>query len=142
MAHILIIDDDNRLRQLLRLILGRSGHTTVEACDGDAALSACASEQFDLALCDILMPGREGLETIRELRQRFPNLRVIAMSGGLGSLSMDPLRIATFLGACRTLPKPFRIEQLLTLVNEALTSSPLPDRTPLPVKRSVDQHMS
>src|SRR5262245_42860859 len=133
MAHILIIDDDTRLRQLLRLILGRSGHTTVEACDGDAALSACASERFELALCDIVMPGREGLETIRELRQRFPNLRVIAMSG-MGSLSMDPLRIASFLGACRTLPKPFRIEQLLTLVNEALSNSTLPDRTPLPVK--------
>jgi CheY-like chemotaxis protein len=128
-ADILIIDDEAPMRHLLRVILERSGHTVAEACNGAEGVRACAEWSFDLVLCDILMPEREGLETIRELRRTQPWLRIIAMSGGISNSSMDPLRMAALLGACATLPKPFRVEKLLQTVNESLSNWPLQART-------------
>jgi len=124
MARILIIEDDDGLRPLLRLMLQREGYETAEAREGDEGLRLCAAAPFDLVLCDILMPGREGLETITELRKEHPATRVIAMSGGLGLSGMDPLRIASLLGACRTIAKPFRMDRLLRVVADALAEPP------------------
>lgn len=124
MARILVIDDDDSLRSLLLLLLRRGGHEATEAHEGEEGLRLCATQSFDLVLCDILMPGREGLETIRDLRKDHPTTKVIAMSGGLGLTGMDPLRVAVLLGACRTIAKPFGTEQLLRTVAEALAGSP------------------
>src|SRR5262249_6322717 len=131
MKRILIIEDDDGLRPLLRLVLQREGYETEEAREGDEGLRLCAARPFDLVLCDVLMPGREGLETIRDLRKLYPPPRVIAMSGGLGLPSMDPLRVASLLGACRTVAKPFRIDRLLQVVADALAD---PSSTPTPQK--------
>ena len=124
MARILIVDDDERLRPLMNLVLQHGGHTTAEARDGDEALRRCAAESFDAVLCDVLMPGREGLETIRELRRTWPAMPVIAISGGLIVPALDPLRLAARLGACRTIAKPFRMNQLLAVVAEVLEEQP------------------
>jgi CheY-like chemotaxis protein len=120
MARILIIEDDDALRPLLSLVLQRDGHDVAEAREGGQGLRLAAAEEFDLVLCDVIMPVRDGLETIRELRKTQPHLPVIAMSGGMGLPCMDPLRIASLMGARRTIAKPFRVEQLLQVVTAAL----------------------
>ena len=78
------------------------------------------------------MPGREGLETIRELRRKHPTMSVIAMSGGLGIAGLDPLRIAALLGASHTLAKPFRIDELLGALSDVLSASVSAPRKSLP----------
>jgi CheY-like chemotaxis protein len=80
--HILVIDDEPAIRALLRAILTGAGHEVFEAENGAAALRLLERQPAELAICDMLMPGLDGLETIRLLRQAFPALRIVAMSGG------------------------------------------------------------
>src|SRR5262249_48013757 len=81
MAPVLVIDDEAGLRAFLRLALERSGHEVAEAEDGEVALRAWRAAPYDLILCDLMMPNRDGMETILALRVERPGLPVIAMSG-------------------------------------------------------------
>lgn len=85
MVKILVIDDDELIRTTLRRMLQAAGYAVVEAVDGDDGLRRFESEQPDLVLADILMPNKEGLETIRELRRMSQSVAIIAMSGGVGT---------------------------------------------------------
>jgi CheY-like chemotaxis protein len=116
MARILIIDDDTELRAVLRMALEEAGHQVAEAADGAKGIKAYRQRPADLILCDLVMPGKEGLETIRELRTQFTDARIVAMSGG----TMNFLPIASVLGSARTLRKPFDIASLLEVVDETL----------------------
>jgi CheY-like chemotaxis protein len=116
MARILIIDDDVELRALLRMALEETGHQVDEATDGAEGIQAYRQRPADLILCDLVMPGMEGLETIRELRTCFTDAKIVAMSGG----NMNFLPIASCLGAVRTLRKPFGFASLLAVVDEML----------------------
>ncbi len=128
MPAILIIDDDESLRDALRRTLHKEGYTVVEAGDGQQGLKQLERVPVDLVLLDIFMPGKEGLETLRELRRLYPPLRVIAMSGGGSKGALDVLRWAKLLGARHTLEKPFSREQLLDAVQKELaTNQPRPD---------------
>jgi CheY-like chemotaxis protein len=119
MARILLIDDNAALRNLLRLQLEAAGHEVLEAADGGEGIRLYRRRPADLVLCDLFMPGKEGLETIRELRGAGAG-RIIAISGD-GSLgSSDFLRVATMLGAARALNKPFDAATLLETVGEVL----------------------
>ena len=120
MARILVIDDDSLIRETLRRMLEGAGHEVAEAEDGAAGLKAVSAQRPDLVVTDIYMPGKEGIETIRELRQIVPGLKIIAMSGSSWSSGHDALSSAKLLGADRTLPKPFRREQLLASVRDCL----------------------
>lgn len=82
-------------------------------------------EQFDLLFCDLFMPNREGLETIRELRRWFPGLKIVAMSGGGGGCRSraELLHVARLMGADAALSKPFGRANLLAAINQALASS-------------------
>lgn len=120
MAHILVADDDPGMRRCIRMALEGAGHQVSEAADGNEALKALREGPADLVLCDLVMPDKEGLETIRELRRDFPALPIIAMSGGVYHGTMDFLALAKVLGAAQTLPKPFTMTRLLTAVNEVL----------------------
>ena len=134
MARILIVDDEEALRATMRRMLQTAGHEVIEAGDGEQALGLAARNPPDLAVCDIYMPVREGFETIRELRQGFPKLGVIAVSGAGGmNPSVDFLRMAGLLGADATLAKPFVTRQLLALVETVLAKhADTPEGTPLP----------
>lgn len=124
MAVILVIDDEPMMRRMLRVMLERAGHTVLEAKDGNKGLAQLARGAPDLVLTDILMPDREGVETIGEIRRLAPDLPVIAMSGG-GSIGGDLiLTIAEKVGATRTLAKPIRQDDLLAAVDAALGSRP------------------
>jgi DNA-binding response OmpR family regulator len=123
MAHILVIDDEQMLRRTLRALLERAGHTVVEAEDGDQGLAQFNVHRPDLVLTDIIMPNREGVETIGEMRRQAPSLPIIAMSGG-GSRGGDLfLTLAEKLGASATLSKPIRQAELLAVVDACLIRS-------------------
>lgn len=120
MARVLVIDDDAHMRRSLRRLLETAGHVVAEAGNGDQGLALFASEPIDLVVTDILMPDKEGIETIRELRQRaaVPILAISGASAGFGEL--DVLGFAQRLGADDALAKPFRARELLDKVASML----------------------
>ena len=115
-ALILVIDDDAALRDFVRRVLEKNGCAVIEANDGLPAMDCFRKRKPDLVICDVYMPEQEGLETIREFRKISPAVRIISMSGGATVGQMDPLPLATRLGANATLPKPFTEAELMKLV--------------------------
>jgi len=107
MAKILLIDDDDAVRDLLRRQAERSGHEVFELISGEGAEQAVEEFGPDLIVTDILMPERDGIETIMGIRQVRPDIRIIAISGGGARGDLMPLKIAERLGAFCTLKKPF-----------------------------------
>jgi DNA-binding response OmpR family regulator len=119
---VLIIDDDEQLRALLHEILERAGFAVIEAVNGVEGLKLFRSAPADLVITDLIMPDKEGVETILELRREFPEARVIAISGGGRNSSTNYLPIAARLGARRTLAKPFSRQEILEAVRETLAT--------------------
>jgi len=105
---------------MLRLTLAEFGHVVIEASNGIEGLALYPAGGVDLVITDIIMPGKEGIEVIMELRLRHPHLKIMAISGGGRVDSKDYLRIAKFLGASKVLGKPFSNEELLAALNELL----------------------
>lgn len=120
MARILIIDDDDAVRTLLRLALDRMGHTVVEARNGDEGLKLFPQVKADLLITDMVMPVKGGLEVLAELKEKYPPVKAIAMSGGGWRGPVDWGEQAKRLGAAKVLAKPFSREDLVTAVNELL----------------------
>jgi len=119
---VLVIDDHPDLRKLVREILEAEGYDVHEAANGREAVERYRANRADLLITDIFMPEQDGLEVIEKLHGEYPDLKIIAMSGGGGQMAPELyLRVAERIGAFRTLAKPFRIEDLLALVNEAFT---------------------
>lgn len=123
MSRILVIDDDTQFRGMLRQVLSREGYEVVEASNGKEGIALFRTEPTDLVISDILMPEQEGLQTIKELRREFPEVKIIAISGGGPSGTLNFLRAATLLGAHRTLWKPFDLDELRQVVREVLNPS-------------------
>ena len=118
MARILVIDDDADMRALLEQTLKSSGHEVALAADGREGVREYQAKAADLVITDLYMPNQEGLETIIELRRRFPEVSIIAMSGRIAAGTM--LSIAQKLGAVDVLQKPFVAEEILAAVGKAL----------------------
>lgn len=117
MRHILIIDDEESIRTTLDGVLRAAGYATRTAPNGVEGIQMIRDQPADLVITDLFMPEKEGIETIMELRQEFPDLKIIAMSGGLYG-RMDLLTAAAHLGAHRILAKPFGGAELLAMVRE------------------------
>ncbi|MBL9138593.1 MAG: response regulator [Verrucomicrobiales bacterium] len=117
---ILLVDDNDAIRTVLHRLLARSGFDVVEARNGVEALAAHKARPADIVVTDLIMPEKEGLETILELRRMQPRLRIIAMSGGGRVRAQDYLKLASALGASRTLAKPFSEAELLKAIQELL----------------------
>jgi len=125
MARILVIDDDDLVRNTVQVMLETDGHEAVLAVDGEDGIRQFQRQPFDLVLCDVFMPQKEGLATVREIRQTSPDIPIISMTGSApdsvaGGPDPDFLRMSSALGATRTLAKPFRPRELLALVKECL----------------------
>jgi CheY-like chemotaxis protein len=120
MARILLIDDDDSVREMVALLLKHSGHTVIEARDGQEGLDLFPQAAADLVITDMHMPRKDGLEVLRALQDSRPPVKVIAISGGETSAIKHPLDTARLLGAMRTLAKPFSHSALLDAVNGAL----------------------
>ena len=123
MAVILVIDDDPAMRRLMVRTLSAQQHRVIEAENGEDGLKLLNSEKPDLVITDILMPQKEGIETIREIQERTPGTKIIAVSGGGSSQKLMFLDIARAFGAEAVLAKPFRPNQLIEAVESALNSS-------------------
>ncbi|ULA65320.1 MAG: hypothetical protein LZF86_190623 [Nitrospira sp.] len=115
---ILVIDDDPDIRKLLKLALSEVGYTVREAQDGNAGLALAKQERCALAIVDLFMPGKEGLETILALRREFPAIKLIAMSGGSGHTNLLP--VAASFGADQTIHKPYELDRLLASITALL----------------------
>jgi CheY-like chemotaxis protein len=120
MKHILVIDDESQIRTLLRKMLEREGHTVTEAADGVEGLKRYHSMKPDLVITDLTMPEKNGIETIKELMAENPAVRIIAISGGGQRFPEYFLEKASVEGAMILLKKPFRNDELLTAVAQAL----------------------
>jgi two-component system response regulator (stage 0 sporulation protein F) len=118
MATILIIDDDEPIRALLRTTLEAAGHEVMEAPNGRIGLERYRHRPTDLVITDILMPGMNGLDMLLELTREFLHAKVIAISGAGGEQNV--LDVAKLLGARRTFKKPFSMPQLLDAVRYEL----------------------
>jgi CheY-like chemotaxis protein len=120
MPRILLIDDERQVRTALRQMLEREGYEVAEVGEGEEGLEALQSQPVDLLITDIFMPGKEGIETIREVRKRYPAVKIIAISGGGREGTLEVLSHAEFLGAHRTLVKPFLRTDLLAAIQAVL----------------------
>jgi DNA-binding response OmpR family regulator len=121
MARILIIDDDVRICRLMAKTLVGAGHEVIEAFDGDEGLRLFRDRHPAIVITDILLPKRDGIATILELRREAPAIAIIAISGGGYGYGVDYLDFARKLGADRVLPKPFKLAELVDVVNDLST---------------------
>lgn len=122
MARILVIENDAALRDLVEKFLRDAGHDVFTAEDGAVGITVFRHAPADLIITDIIMPNKEGIETIIELQREFEDVKIIAMSGGGDSNNLDVLGFARKLGAYQTLRKPFRRNEFLATVDEVLSS--------------------
>jgi DNA-binding NtrC family response regulator len=120
MATILLIDDDERLRRTLGRMLATEGHEVVEAENGNAALAILSACQPQIVITDVFMPEKDGIELVKELREQFPDIKILGMTGGGREPRFYSL-IETFLVA-GVLRKPFEREALLDAVNRLLAT--------------------
>ena len=121
MSTILVVDDEEAIRRLVKDTLELAGYKVVEGGNGLEAIEKYRSEPTDLILMDILMPGQDGFTTIKQLRKEFPKAKIVAMTGGSESLGANSiLELAQMVGARRTLSKPFNLTALLNTVKEEL----------------------
>jgi DNA-binding response OmpR family regulator len=125
MTTILIIDDEESICDVLREYLEEAGYDVAVAVDGDEGLALFRRAPAELVITDIFMPNREGLDVIKELRRDFPEVKIIAVSGGgiVGvreETTMELLAIAREFGASCTFSKPFHLNDILITVNELL----------------------
>ena len=119
MKTILVIDDDPFIRAMLRQAFEEKSFRVVEARDGDEGLDVFGAEEVDLVITDIIMPGKEGLSTIRDLLKASNGLKVIAMSGG-GMTGNDYLPMAVDLGVRHTFVKPFPMNEMTSAVDDLI----------------------
>lgn len=120
MSRILVIDDDPDVRQLLKTALELDKHEVLEAENGKEGVRRWRESRPDLVITDIVMPVKDGYETLFELLSIEPNVKVIAMTGGGWRDTLDRLWDAQLHGASRTVPKPFTLSEMRRIVGEVL----------------------
>jgi DNA-binding response OmpR family regulator len=120
MAIVLVVDDDPTIRTIAAELLREERHAIIEAADGDEALRVLDATHAELVVLDMLMPNRDGLETIMEIRRRHPGVRILAISSG-GSIGVgNLLGMARVFGADETLAKPLSFTTFAATVNRLL----------------------
>jgi len=115
---LLIVDDENDLRDLLSQILGSEGYEIVTACDGDEAIRILGEESFDAALLDILMPNRSGFEVLKHITKNHPATKSIMLTG------YTDLKVAIEAkekGAVEFISKPYKLETVLSTLQRVLS---------------------
>jgi CheY-like chemotaxis protein len=125
MFRILVIDDELLVLEIISKVLSRAGYQVTAVTDGQLGLDAYAQDTYDLVITDLVMPEKEGIETIRELLKLSPELRIIAISGGGAVQSELYLHLAEKFGAKKILRKPFTHNELLAAVSDVLADTPV-----------------
>jgi DNA-binding NtrC family response regulator len=115
---ILVVDDEPGLRDIITMVLRGEGHRVTVAENGLEASKALTNDVFDVVVTDVIMPERDGMQIIGEVRRRYPGMKIVAMSGG-GHVSREQyLKIAKGLGAHAVLEKPFANTELLAALGK------------------------
>ena len=120
MARILVIDDDRQVRTMLRTMLELEGYEVEDAPDGKEGLELFHRKPADLIITDIIMPEKDGMEIIIEMRRELPDVKIIAISGGGHIIPDHYLDSAELFGAVRTFAKPIERKEFLEAVKEIL----------------------
>jgi DNA-binding response OmpR family regulator len=120
MANILLVEDEENLRSMLRIVLEDAGHEVAEAGNGKEVVEIYRRRPPDLLITDIIMPDEEGIETIIKVRKNFPHAKIIAMSGGGRTGTPNYLDLARKLGANHILAKPFSNRDFLSGIEMVL----------------------
>ena len=128
MARILVIDDQEPIRRVVRRALEQDGHEVFDASDGEIGMEILESQSFDIVITDIFMPGQDGIVTLRQIRKRFPTVKVIVISGGDSSGMLDLRQDAELLGAIKSLQKPFNAGEIIDVVRDVLKRKESGDR--------------
>jgi CheY-like chemotaxis protein len=130
MSHVLIIDDSEEIRSSVRAMMESMGFDVSEATDGQDGVDRFRQERFDLVISDVVMPRKDGLQAIREIREMSPDIPIVAMSGGThvsaggcDQITGYTLSIAEELGATRTIGKPFSRENLRAVIRESVAEA-------------------
>lgn len=123
MTRILVIDDDIQVCMMLERFLTRKGYDVDVAHDGNQGLAKFSRTETSLVITDLVMPEKEGIETVMELRSKSPDVKIIAISGGGRVGPESYLEIARELGAQRTFEKPVDFDELLGAVQELTASA-------------------
>jgi DNA-binding NtrC family response regulator len=119
-ASILVIDDDKNQRSMLMFSLRDQGYAVTAAESGEAALAAAQAAHFDVAICDIMMPGFDGVETLKALKARCPRLEVVMATG----YATPKTALASMkLGAFNYIAKPYELKDLLAVLEKAVARS-------------------
>ena len=115
---VLVVDDDPEMREAMARILGAAGYAVELAADGDQAIEVQRARPAEVLITDVFMPSRDGLETIQYFRIEYPDVGIIAMTGGSPTGRVDEyLKVAKVAGANATLRKPFAAQALLDSVS-------------------------
>ncbi len=120
MIRVLVIDDEPQIRSMLRLMLERDGYEVEEAPDGIEGIRIYRQNPLDLIISDLIMPNQDGIGMMIELKKEFPDIKIIAMSGGGLNKPEGYLEGAKKLGAKSTLTKPIDRKELLRAVKDTL----------------------
>lgn len=120
MGRVLVVDDEEPVRQVVRQIVERLGHAVEEAADGEGALALYLRRPHDLIITDILMPRVGGLKLLQHLDRRVPKPRAIVMSGGAEGGQLTFLATAATFDGVRTLKKPFSVAVLTEMIRDLL----------------------
>jgi CheY-like chemotaxis protein len=120
---ILVVDDNDQMREMLRLLLESDGHEVSEAENGRRAVNQLKLEPVDLVITDIIMPEMEGIDLIMTIRTIYPDVKIIAISGGGRIAPHLCLKMADKLGADRILQKPFSKAAILSMIGELLDAA-------------------
>jgi DNA-binding NtrC family response regulator len=123
MARIVVIDDQEPIRRIVRRALQSEGHEVLEASDGELGMALLEQGPVDVVITDIFMPGMDGIQALREIRKRFPAVKVIAMSGGDSTGLLDLRKDAELLGALKSIQKPFNAREMVELVRTVLAGT-------------------
>lgn len=129
MARILILEDSADLRSMLQARLEIEGFEVAAASSGADALRLMARAPADVILTDLFMPDKDGLETIVEMRARYPNTAIVAMSGWQSSQGVDYLKVARDIGAAHAVRKPFHLAEVVRIVRQLVCGAGEPRGT-------------
>ncbi|NNF99001.1 MAG: response regulator [Desulfobacteraceae bacterium] len=124
MARILVIDDDHQVQKMLKQMLEREGYEVAVANDGNEGLDSYRNTPYDLVITDLIMPEKEGVETILDLKKEFNDVKIIAISGGGRNTPDQYLKVAKQLGALQTFAKPIKRNDLVQSIRDLLAVSP------------------
>ena len=120
MKRILVVDDEAQIRTMLTQMLEQEGYEVLTAENGEEGLTLVQKQAFDLVITDMIMPVKDGLKFIMELIKDYPDLKILAISGGGAIKAERYLTMAGYLGDIATLEKPFKREMLLELVRKQI----------------------